>query len=109
TTPPAPPRPPAHGGPGPPSRPPGPATRRPPSLTQNAHPGGAGGQDSSGPHRLGGRQRTLGGGGQPGGALNRRTSTSVRIPRVVIAQERYPSVRRYAASASPRRARSRPG
>jgi hypothetical protein len=55
---------------GPPYRPTGPRTGRPASSTQNDHPRGAGGQDSGGRQRLPGRQRTVGGSGQPGGALN---------------------------------------
>jgi hypothetical protein len=56
--------------PGPPYRPIGPRTRLPASSTQNAHPAGAGGHDSGGLQRFGGRQRAVGGSGQPGGALN---------------------------------------
>jgi hypothetical protein len=56
--------------PGPPYRPIGPRTRLPVSSTQKAHPAGAGGHDSGGRQRFGGRQRAVGGSGQPGGALN---------------------------------------
>jgi len=63
---------------GPPNRPSGPATRRPCSLIQNAQPAGAAGQDSCGAHPRGGRQRTFGGGGHPGGVLNLRTAPPCR-------------------------------
>lgn len=56
--------------PGPPYLPIGPRTRLPDASTQNAQPGGAGGHDSGGCQRFGGRQRAVGGSGHPGGALN---------------------------------------
>jgi hypothetical protein len=55
---------------GPPYRPIGPRTGRPASSTQNLHPAGAGGHDSGGRQRFGGRHRAVGGSGQSGGALN---------------------------------------
>jgi hypothetical protein len=61
---------------GPPYRPIGPRTGSPASLTQNAQPAGAGGQDSDGRQCFGGFQRLLGGSGQPGAALNCLTVSS---------------------------------
>jgi hypothetical protein len=66
---------------GPPYRPSGPLTRRPSSSTQNGQSTGAGGHNSCGDQRLGGRHRTVGGSGQPGGALKCLTSVSPPLPR----------------------------
>jgi hypothetical protein len=61
---------------GPPYRPRGPLTRRPSPSTQNGQSSGADGHDSSGDQYFGGRHRTLGGSGQPGGVLKCLTQTS---------------------------------
>jgi len=55
---------------GPPYRPIGPRTGLPFSSIQNAHPAGGLGQERSGVKFFGGRHRTFGGSGQPGGGLN---------------------------------------
>jgi hypothetical protein len=55
---------------GPPYLPIGPRTGRPSWSTQNDHPGGAFGQERSGLKFFGGRHRTFGGSGHPGGGLN---------------------------------------
>jgi hypothetical protein len=52
-----------------PYRPFGPRVRTPREFSQNAQPGGAGGQDGSGCQPAGGRQPAAGGSGQPGGEL----------------------------------------
>lgn len=55
---------------GPPYRPIGPRTGSPSWSTQNAQPAGGLGQEESGVKFFGGRHRTFGGSGQPGGGLN---------------------------------------
>ncbi|MEU4605898.1 hypothetical protein AB0F43_23170 [Kribbella sp. NPDC023972] len=55
---------------GPPYLPIGPRAGRPSWSTQNDHPGGASGQERSGLKFFGGRHRTFGGSGHPGGGLN---------------------------------------